>query len=136
MKILNLFGTLYCNMPHSYSKIWLHVVFSTKNREPLITLNVEDKIHEHLRTQLIDLGCIPRAINGMPDHIHLLFLLPPSKSVSDVLKQIKGSTSHWINENHMMVEQFAWQTGYGVFSVSESQVDRVVHYIANQTTSL
>ncbi|MCO5230789.1 MAG: transposase [Chitinophagales bacterium] len=68
----------------------------------------------------------------MPDHIHCLFLLSPQKSISQVIKQIKGSSSHFINENNLISEKFAWQTGYAAYSVSESVVGRVFHYINNQ----
>ncbi|MDP2688153.1 MAG: transposase, partial [Aequorivita sp.] len=68
----------------------------------------------------------------MPDHIHCLFLLSPQKSIADVIKQIKGSTSHFINQSNLIPEKFAWQTGYAAYSVSESVVDRVFRYITNQ----
>ena len=70
--------------------------------------------------------------NGMPDHIHCLFLLSPQKSIADAIKQIKGSSSHYINQNNLIVEKFAWQTGYAAYSVSQSVVDKVFHYINNQ----
>jgi REP element-mobilizing transposase RayT len=68
----------------------------------------------------------------MPDHIHCLFLLNPQKSVAEVLKQIKGSSSHYINQSNLIAEKFAWQTGYAAYSVSESVVERVYQYIKNQ----
>jgi REP element-mobilizing transposase RayT len=68
----------------------------------------------------------------MPDHIHALFLLSPQKSIADVIKQIKGSSSHYINANNLIDHKFAWQTGYAAYSVSESAVDKVFQYIKNQ----
>lgn len=68
----------------------------------------------------------------MPDHVHCLFLLSPQKSISEVIKQIKGSSSHFINQNNFIAEKFAWQTGYAAFSVSESIVEKVFEYIKNQ----
>jgi len=68
----------------------------------------------------------------MPDHIHCLFLLNPQKSISDIIKQIKGSTSHHINQNNLCSNKFSWQTGYAAYSISESIVDKVYHYIINQ----
>lgn len=68
----------------------------------------------------------------MPDHLHCLFLLSPQKSIAEVIKQIKGSGSHFINQNNLIPEKFAWQTGYAAYSVSESAVDRVFQYIKNQ----
>src|SRR5690606_6486220 len=73
-----------------------------------------------------------RIINGMPDHIHCLFLLSPQKSIADVVKQIKGSSSHFINQNNLIAEKFSWQTGYAAFSVSESVAEKVFRYIKNQ----
>ena len=119
-------------MSHAYNRIWLHVVFATKYREPLISPNVEISIHNHIKEQLTETGCITRIINGMPDHIHILFLLNPQKNVAEVVKQVKGNTTHWINQQSLLPKKFAWQTGYASFSVSESQVNRVQHYIANQ----
>lgn len=78
------------------------------------------------------MGCKVRIINGMPDHIHILFLLHPQKSVSDIVKQTKGSSSHWINQNDLVNGKFAWQVGYGIFSVSETNVHKVQNYIKNQ----
>ncbi len=119
-------------MPHSYNKIWIHAIWATKERMPLIDLSVEKKIHQFITEQLREQGCPARIINGMPDHIHCLFLLNPQKSIADVIKQIKGSSSHFINQNNLIANKFSWQTGYAAFSVSESVVDKVFHYIKNQ----
>ena len=119
-------------MSHSYNRIWLHVVFSTKNRYHLITPKVEQRIYSHMREQLIENGCPVRIINGMPDHVHLLFLQNPKKAVIDLIKQVKGNTSHWINEQNLIDDKFGWQTGYAAYSVSESQKERVFNYIRNQ----
>ncbi|MBA3664055.1 MAG: IS200/IS605 family transposase [Bacteroidetes bacterium] len=119
-------------MSHSYNKIWLHVVFGTKYRNTLISPSVEKPIHEYMRKQLQDNGCPVRIINGMPDHVHLLFLQNHKMSVADIIKQVKGSSSHWVNQQDFLSEKFAWQTGYGAFSVSESQLEKVYQYISNQ----
>jgi putative transposase len=119
-------------MSHSYYKIWLHVIFSTKDRASLLHTYAENKIYEHLRSQLIEMQCPVRIINGMPDHIHLLFMQNPKMAVTEIVKQIKGNSSHWINSENVIPEKFSWQTGYAVYSVSESQIDRVYHYIRNQ----
>ncbi|MDP2688155.1 MAG: IS200/IS605 family transposase [Aequorivita sp.] len=119
-------------MSHSFNKIWIHAIWSTKHRAPLINPNVEKKIYQFISDQLREQGCPVRIINGMPDHIHCLFLLSPQKSIADVIKQIKGSTSHFINHNNLIPEKFAWQTGYAAYSVSESVVERVFRYITNQ----
>lgn len=119
-------------MPHSFNKIWIHAIWVTKMRLPLITSSIEKQVHQFISNQLRE-NCYPvRIINGMPDHIHALFLLNSQKSISEVIKQIKGSTSHWINQNNLTPEKFAWQTGYAAYSVSESVVDKVYNYIKNQ----
>jgi len=119
-------------MPHSFNKIWIHAIWSTKERLPLIHQTVEGKIHQFINEQLREQGCPVRIINGMPDHIHCLFLLSPQKSIAEVIKQIKGSSSHFINQQNLISEKFAWQTGYAAYSVSESAVDKVFQYIKNQ----
>jgi putative transposase len=119
-------------MSHSYNKIWIHAIWSTKERMPLIHSAVENKIHQFITEQYRELGCPVRIINGMSDHIHCLFLLSPQKSIADVIKQIKGSSSHFINQNNVIADKFAWQTGYAAYSVSESVVERVFQYIKNQ----
>lgn len=94
-------------MPHSFVKIWIHAIWSTKERESLIISSVEKEIHEYMHSQFTDLGCPVRIINRMPDHVHSLFLLNAQKSISDVIKQVKGSRSHHVNEQNLITEKFA-----------------------------
>ncbi|MBK7700024.1 MAG: IS200/IS605 family transposase [Saprospiraceae bacterium] len=119
-------------MPHSFNKIWIHAIWSTKDRHPFIHSNVEHKIYHFISEQFREQGCPVNIINGMPDHVHCLFLLSPQKSIAEVIKQIKGSSSHYINQNNLIVDKFSWQTGYAAYSVSESVVDKVHNYIHNQ----
>ncbi len=119
-------------MPHSYNKIWVHVIFATKDREPLIAQEKESLVYNHIKEQLREMGCPVRIVNGMPDHIHLLFLLNPQKSISEVIKHVKGNTSHWINAQDFADGKFAWQSGYASYSVSESQLEKVYNYILGQ----
>jgi len=119
-------------MSHSYNKIWIHAIWSTKDRFPLIETKSENIIHESLRNQFLETGCPVKIINGMPDHVHSLFLLNPQKSVAEVIKQVKGSTSHYINQQDMISKKFSWQTGYAAYSVSESILENVYLYIKNQ----
>ena len=119
-------------MPHSFNRIWIHAIWSTKERLPLIHPMVESKIHQFIAEQLREQGCPVRIINGMPDHIHCLFLLSPQRSIAEIIKQIKGGSSHFINQNNLITEKFAWQTGYAAYSVSESVVNKVFQYIKNQ----
>lgn len=120
-------------MSHSLTKIWIHAVFRTKNSLPLITKNIEDKLFRYLIDLLSsELSCVVRIINGTSNHIHILFLLNPNYALKDVMHRIKGSSSHWINQNDLTENKFAWQIGYGAFSVSESKLKAVELYIANQ----
>ncbi|WP_128543124.1 IS200/IS605 family transposase [Larkinella soli] len=119
-------------MPHTYSRVWIHAVFATKNRRPFLHKSIRAAVHELIRRQLADIGCSVEGIGGIEDHVHLLFLLPPQRSISEVLKQVKGGSSHEVNRSALLRQKFAWQVGYGAFSVSESQVERVRQYIRNQ----
>lgn len=119
-------------MSHSYNKIWIHAIWATKERMPLVNSKIEQKLYNFVSDQLREQGCLVRIINGMPDHIHCLFLLNPQKSIAEVIKQIKGSSSHFVNQNNLIAEKFAWQTGYASFSISESAVEKVFEYIKNQ----
>lgn len=119
-------------MPHSYNKIWIHAIWATKERIPLIQPRIKQKIFQLISEQLREQGCPVRIINGMPDHIHCLFLLNPLKAVAEIIKQIKGSSSHFVNHNNLISDKFCWQTGYAAYSVSESVVEKVFQYIKNQ----
>jgi putative transposase len=119
-------------MSHSFNKIWIHAIWSTKERMPLINEKIEKTIFSFVTNQLKELGCPVKIINGMPDHIHCLFLQNPQKSIAEIIKQIKGSSSHYINHQNIITGKFTWQTGYAVYSVSESSVNKVYNYIVNQ----
>lgn len=119
-------------MGHSFNKIWVHAIWATKDRKTLITPSIEEKLHQFMTQEFQEMGCPVEIINGMPDHVHCLFRLNPKKSISEVIKQVKGSSSYYINHSDLIPQKFAWQTGYGVFSVSESGVKNVYRYIQNQ----
>ncbi len=119
-------------MSHSLNKIWVHVVFRTKYSEPFITEQIENKIYNFLRKQLIEMDCYVNNINGMPNHIHMLFLLNQKKSMSEVMQQLKGSSSFWINKQELTKRKFEWQTGYASFSVSEFHIETISNYIKNK----
>lgn len=119
-------------MSQSFTKLWIHAIWATKNRQELIDYSIEKKVYDYIHDELIELGCPVRIINGMPDHVHVLFLQNSQKTISDIVKQIKGSSSHFMNEGEFILEKFAWQRGFAAFSVSESQLDVVFNYIKNQ----
>jgi putative transposase len=119
-------------MSHFYSKIWIHVIFGTKHRVPLITEDFELGLHAFIREQLIEQKCIPIAVNGMSEHLHVLFGMHPEKSVSGIVQRIKGASSHWINSNMLPPVGFRWQVGYGAFSVSDTMLQKVQFYVDHQ----
>jgi len=119
-------------MSHSLTRIWIHAVWSTKERFPYMKEKQRIKIIHHLNLKFEELDCNVRIINGTENHLHTLFLLNQNKSIKEILKNVKGETSHWINQNEFYNTKFAWQIGYGAFSVSESVVSEVEKYIKNQ----
>lgn len=119
-------------MPQSLSSILIHLVFSTKHREPWLTPEIETELHPYLGT--VFKGCDSPAliINGDRDHIHALFTLARTWTVADVVEEVKKRSSKWIKAKGTPFQQFQWQAGYGAFSVSQSQVEQVRRYITNQ----
>ena len=119
-------------MPQSLHSNFAHIIFSTKNREPMITGDVASRVHSYMAGIVNDLGAVSIAINGMPGHLHLL--IKSSKNIADAqfMKQLKGGSSSWINDNALIPGRFQWQAGYGWFSVSPKDTDQVVSYIQNQ----
>jgi putative transposase len=119
-------------MPQSLSSILIHLVFSTKHREPWLTPEIEPELHAYLAT--VFQGCDSPAllINGDKDHVHALFALARTWAVADMVEEVKKRSSKWIKTNGDGFSQFYWQAGYGAFSVSQSQVEQVRRYIANQ----
>lgn len=119
-------------MPQSLARIYLHLVFSTKNRAPVINDQIRDPLHGYMATVLKNLGCYANLINSVEDHAHLLFELGRTVGVSKVVEDVKKSSSKWIKTQPGGVAIFAWQNGYGVFSVSHSNLETVREYIASQ----
>ena len=119
-------------MPQSLARLHIHLVFSTKNRERIITDDVRSPLHAYMATVLQNLGCAPVLINSVEDHAHLLFDLARTISISQAVEDVKKSSSKWIKIQGPEFAGFAWQAGYGAFAVSESNVETVRAYIANQ----
>jgi putative transposase len=119
-------------MPQSLAKIYIHLVFSTKNRERVLTDDIRPDLHSYLGGILNGLGCAPVEINSEPDHVHILFILSRTESVSNVVPQVKKSSNDWLRTKDARFAQFFWQAGYGAFSVSQSAVEEVRAYIRNQ----
>jgi len=119
-------------MSHSLARIWIHSILGTKGRRPLIKDEIRKDLFLHIQQEMEKIGCGVRGINGTNNHIHMLFLLPKTLSMAQVMKSIKGESSHWVNQNDMINVKFAWQVGYGAFSVSESILSKIQNYIQNQ----
>lgn len=120
-------------MGHSLHRIWIHGIFSTKYRQPIIRESFEVQLYSQIKDKLEnELDCRVKIINGTKDHTHILFVLSPNYSIRDIFQIIKGGSSHFINQSNFVRYKFAWQTGYAAFSVSKSHVSRVESYIANQ----
>ena len=119
-------------MPQSLARLHIHLVFSTKHREHLITDAVRASLHAYVATVLQNLGCAPVLINSVEDHVHILFELARTVSVSRAVEDVKKSSSKWIKTQGQEFAGFAWQAGYGAFAVSESHVGVVRNYIAGQ----
>jgi REP element-mobilizing transposase RayT len=117
----------------TYTNILLHLAFSTKHREPLITPDLAPRLHGYLGGAVRGEGGLAIEIGGMPDHVHLLVKWRPDEAVSTLLRNMKGGSSRWVHETFPEHRAFAWQEGYGAFSVSESQAEVVRAYIRNQT---
>src|SRR5262245_44877254 len=119
-------------MPQSFSSVLVHVVFSTKNREPTIHPSVESELYAYATTVLKNADCPALAMNGMADQVHALFALSRVKSIAEVVEELKTSTSKWIKTKGPNFRGFHWQAGYGAFSVSQSNVDQVSEYVREQ----
>ena len=119
-------------MPSTFTQNFYHTVFSTKHRANLITPELEKRLHPFIGGIVRDLRCTLLAINGMPDHVHLLVRYRADLSHSEMLRHIKRRSSKWINEIFSQFDHFAWQEGYGGFTVSKSVVPDVESYIGRQ----
>ncbi len=119
-------------MPNTYSQIYIQIVFAVKGRDNLISKNNREELHKYItgivqkrEQKLLSIFC-------MPDHTHILIGIKPSIAISDLVRDIKAGSSHFINEQKWVKGKFNWQEGFGAFSYSRSQIDDVVKYILNQ----
>lgn len=119
-------------MAGTYTQLFYHLVFSTKNRQPFINEPIERDLHKYIAGVFRNLDATCIEIDGMPDHVHILALLPPKISVSDALRDVKANSSRWIHDNHRQLADFAWEDGFAAFTVSKSQVESVRQYIREQ----
>ena len=120
-------------MAQSLAKILLHMVFSTEERRPLLRDKpLREEVHRYLGGILTHLDCQPLIIGGVEDRVHLLFAHSRTATVADVVKELKRGSSVWLKTKSPELADFAWQNGYGVFSIGQSQVEDVRAYIAGQ----
>jgi putative transposase len=119
-------------MSHSYACLPTHAVFSTKDRAPLVAGECREKLFPYMGGIVREMGGSALIIGGTADHAHMLLSLPPTQCVADALRVIKTNSSRWVHETWPVRRDFAWQTGYGAFSVSESNREAVARYIADQ----
>jgi len=119
-------------MANTFTQIHIHAVFAVQNRLSLISKTWEERLYKYIAGIIRNYDHKLIAINRMPDHIHILFGMRPVQSLSELMQQIKGDSSKWINENNFVKGKFSWQSGYGAFSYSKSQITTVANYIEKQ----
>jgi len=119
-------------MSQSLARLHVHLVFSTKHRSPWLHDGVRDSVHAYIAVLLNDIGCPTILINSVEDHVHILFELGRTTTLSAAVERLKKASSKWIKTQGAEFSGFAWQAGYGAFSVSESNVPSVRRYIAGQ----
>ena len=119
-------------MANTYTKLYVHIVFSVKGRQSLISKQHKEALHQYITRIMTNKKQTVIRINSMPDHIHILVGLTPDIAVSDLVRDIKSNSSKFINSKGWVVGRFEWQSGFAAFTYSESQLDTVVNYIKNQ----
>jgi len=119
-------------MPQSLSRILVHLIFSTKNRAPVLTREMRPELHAYLVGVLFNIDCPALQIGGMEDHVHLLFGLARTRTMAEVVEITKTSSSKWLKTKSQSLKDFHWQSGYGAFSVSQSAAESVISYIRDQ----
>lgn len=119
-------------MSRNNIQAYYHIVFATKYREPSLRTSIQPALYKMIWEKCKEIGCEPIIINGIEDHIHLLVKANPLVSISKTLKDIKGSSSKWLNDNFEFEDFFSWQRGYGLFTVSPKDIKLIATYIKNQ----
>ena len=119
-------------MANTFSQIYLQFVFAVKGRQSLIPKEHKEELHKYTTGLVQNRNAKMLAVNCMPDHIHLFVGFKPSVLIADFIKEIKVETNEFINNKKWIEQYFSWQEGYGVFSYSQSHIDRVIKYIMNQ----
>ena len=119
-------------MSQSFTNLLYHIVFSTKDRRPLITLDYQPRLYDYIGGTIRGTGGISLGINGVEDHVHVLAKLRPDKALSDILRDLKANASGWMHDVFPSLSEFSWQRGYAAFTVSQSHLQQVQRYVATQ----
>ncbi|MBK8390022.1 MAG: IS200/IS605 family transposase [Saprospiraceae bacterium] len=119
-------------MANTYTQIHIHAVFAVRNRECLIKKEWKVELYKYMTAIIQNNNHKVLVINGVEDHVHILFGMRPTQALSELMQMIKGDSSKWINQNKLTTFKFSWQEGFGAFSYSKSHVGNVVNYINNQ----
>jgi putative transposase len=119
-------------MPQSLSKVYVHITFSTKNRQHLIVDEIQDSLFEYIGGVCRGLECNPVRIGGYLDHVHVLCILSKKVTQIKLIEEVKKQSSKWIKTKGSQFTNFYWQDGYGIFSVNPHEIDVVTEYIRNQ----
>ena len=119
-------------MPGTFSQLYIQIVFAVKGRENLISKNWSTVLHKYIAGIINGKNQKPIIVNGLPDHIHVFVGLRPAMAIADLVRDIKNNSSNFINERKFVKGKFSWQEGYGAFSYSHEQINKVYHYILNQ----
>ncbi|MBX3318032.1 MAG: IS200/IS605 family transposase [Phycisphaeraceae bacterium] len=119
-------------MPRAWTQNYYHLIYSTRHRKPWITPDLESRLYPFVIGIARDLGCQMIALNGMPDHIHMVLRYPSQLSHADMVRHLKGRSSRWIHEEFSTLADFSWQEGYGGFTVSRSSLDAAAEYVRRQ----
>ena len=116
----------------AFWRLYFHLIWSTYQREPMLTEAVEQQVYGTILSKAKALGLVVHAIGGVEDHVHIVASIPPRYSIAECVRQIKGASSHYVNHQPGASRGFGWQDGYGAFTVSHSDKDAVIEYIKNQ----
>ncbi|MCP9493002.1 MAG: IS200/IS605 family transposase [Pyrinomonadaceae bacterium MAG19_C2-C3] len=119
-------------MAHTYTNLLTHIIFSTKQRQQFINDDIKPRLHSYIGGIVRELDGIAYNVGGIADHVHILVSLKPVLAMSDAVRTIKTNSSRWLKQQNATLSIFEWQSGYGAFSVSQSNMKSVVKYIAAQ----
>ena len=116
-------------MANTYTQLYFHIIFAVKRRENYISSEWKNELYKYITGIVSNKKQKLMIINGMPNHIHILIGTKPNCNLSDLVRDIKANSSKWINEKKFIKQRFEWQTGFGAFTISQSQIPKIVNYI-------